>query len=381
MSRIHLSELIAALVVVLIIAVWSVHAQTGQPGTAGSAGTAGTAGAAGRPGVAGAPGQAGPAGIPGTASQAGRPGQPVPGGQSAASQAAIPGQSGASSNFDPAGQRQGQFAPTGQPGNFGQPTNVGPAPGFGRVPATGFFNFNAVNTIAPTPWFTDLGARRQLQLNQLQFDQLTRAYLDAWGRYNESVTGLAPNLAPQERLMRLRALESEFNRDFGRTLDTTITDPRVRQRFNQLNLQRQGFGAFNNAQFQQQLGLTPTQQQRIRLMAHQWNQQMRLLQQQAANNPSVWDEEFNELRQQARQQIAIVLTPQQQQIWPQLVGPYYEFPANMFFDTAGRSAPATSNQRDSQQPVTQQPVPAPPGAISPQDAVQSSQPTSPTPVR
>jgi hypothetical protein len=173
-----------------------------------------------------------------------------------------------------------------------------------------------------------MGARQQLQLNPNQYRQLSRVYENAWEQYQKGLNRLGPNLTDVQRQERMQALQQRFYQTYNRALDSTLTNPQLRQRYNQLNRQYQGFGAFNDPQLQQGLNITPTQQQQLSNMSNQWNQQMEQLRQQAATNPEASLQQFAQMQQQARQQMGSVLTPQQQQNWPQMVGDNYNFPFN-----------------------------------------------------
>jgi hypothetical protein len=328
MNRFVFQLTAAVIATTITAAAWSQQAQTGQPATgAAAAGQAGAAGAAGAATPAGVPGQAGTPNVTGQPAPPGAAAQPGTAGTSGAAQSAIPGQSGTSSTFAPSGQRQGQFTPGGQPAQGGPVQN---------------FNNRSLATfgrVGRVPFFNDPAIRQQLQLSQGQFDQLNRAYADAFTAYNRGFENLNQNLVAQERLRQMQALEGQFNQQFGAALDSTLTDPRIRTRFNQLQSQFQGFGALNNPDFAQSLQLTAGQQQRLRLMANQWNQQMERLLRRNDNDPRL-DDEFQELQLQARQQIESVLNPQQMQVWPQLVGPFYDFPRSAF-----RLPPASDPRR------------------------------------
>jgi hypothetical protein len=130
--------------------------------------------------------------------------------------------------------------------------------------------------------------------------------------------------------MRMLALEQAFDDQFGRSIDTALTDPDMRQRFNQLRMQFRGFGAFNSPQVQQQLNLTPQQQQQFRLLAQDWRQDLGQLNRLYASDPALATERFNMLRQQFDNQLGTVLSAQQLQTWRSMVGEPFAFDATMF---------------------------------------------------
>jgi hypothetical protein len=271
----------------------SAWSQGGQGG-----GTSGTAGASGTSGTAGTSGAGGTAGVTGT------PGSAAGAQGTAAGQTQI----GAGQAQVGVGARgQGQFSAS--PGNF--------------------------DPINPTPFFNDAGARQQLNMNNNQFNQLSRAYQNAYTRYSQGVTGLNRNLTEQQRMQQMQQLRARFNQDFDTSLNTTFSDPQVRSRFNQLNWQFMGPSAFNDPRVRQQLNLTPDQRQQLGRLARAWHQQLAGARPLDPNNPSSMnDQQWIAFRTQYRNQLGTILTPAQQQVYQQLVGQPYDFPVNVYLPPA-----------------------------------------------
>jgi hypothetical protein len=247
-------------------------------------------------------------------------------------------------------------------------------------------NFNGINQ---SPFFADPGVRSQLQLNNRQFNQLNAAYQRAFQRYAQGLAGpdsaavrrqarrsgagatgtaatnrgtgasnrgVGPSNTPigtnpnangatataglnpsdtvaqqqqQQHLARLRQLQNQFFTDFNPALDATFTDPALRQRFNQLNWQFLGVGAFNDPMIQQQLNLTAQQRQQLAALNGAWRRELMNLQRSSRNN--LTQDQLNMLRAQFMNRVNAVLTPQQQQTWTSLVGQPYDFPVSSFF--------------------------------------------------
>jgi hypothetical protein len=114
----------------------------------------------------------------------------------------------------------------------------------------------------------------------------------------------------------------------------------MRQRFNQLGLQFQSFDAFNNPQIQQQLNLTAQQRQQLQTLAAQWRNQLRELQ--TGNRARLTPEQWNALRSQFMNRMNTVLTPEQQQLWAQLIGPTFNFPITAYAPPT--NPPAATNR-------------------------------------
>jgi hypothetical protein len=204
-------------------------------------------------------------------------------------------------------------------------------------------NFNNFG-VGRRPFFADPNVRRQLNLNDNQFNTLNRSYLDAWNNFNRGMTGLNDNLTQQQRAQQMMALQNRFNQDFTGTIDTTFADPQLRNRFNQLNFQFRGAAAFNDPMIRQQLNLTPQQQRDFRRLSAEWRQQLQRLRR-AGNDadPQIAQQQFAQLQQAFQEQMLGVLTPQQQQQWNQVVGTPFAFPQDTFFD---EPPPTNPLQRD-----------------------------------
>jgi len=197
--------------------------------------------------------------------------------------------------------------------------------------ATNDFDFNGVSQV---PFFTDPGARRQLNLNNTQFNSLNTAYQNAFSRYNQAVAGINnnPNLTAAQREAQLQQLQAQFNQNFSGTVNSTLTDPRMQSRFNQLNRQFMGVNTFNDPTIRRQLNLTPDQVRQLRTLSINWRQQMQQLRRGVGNDlGSVNQAQWAQMQQQLAAQINGVLTPEQQRMWAQLTGQPFAFSPNAFF--------------------------------------------------
>lgn len=318
MLRSPIIALAAALLTTLCAPAWSQVAQTGTPAANGpgttAVGTANQAAAAAQTGVPSTPARPG---VPSSPASPGFSSGFVGPNTPAATGAGFGAQSATSSGYNRTGAAYGNAVAQRQTYTPGGAA----AERFNRV----FGNFNTTMYVGPNPWFNDLAIQQQLQLNELQYNQLNQAYQQAWNRYDQAVTSLPANLALAERAAQLQELQNQFNGEFNGSVETALADPQLRERFTQMGVQFQKFNTSRPSQSRAGLGLDLTAEQgrRLRLMANQWVQQMENLRERAAKGQSVTDEDFRDLRAQARQQIAAVLTPTQQQIWQQLVATYY----------------------------------------------------------
>lgn len=191
------------------------------------------------------------------------------------------------------------------------------------------------NSIGQQPWFDNTAVRDQLQLDDKQFNQLNRGYNQAWSQYDKKWGEINSNtdLTPQQRMQQLQQLDSQFYRDFSNTVDSTFTNPGARQRFNELGLQYRGYSAFNDPTLQEQLRLTPEQQQRFDQYNNDWSQRWSRWNTAYPQNQQQVTTQYNDWRNNYWNNINQTLTPQQQQIWNAMTGKQYQFPADAYFQT------------------------------------------------
>jgi hypothetical protein len=241
-------------------------------------------------------------------------------------------------------------------GTAGLGTRAGTARTGVRSPTTNTnapFNFNG---ITQSPFFADPGVRRQLNLNNNQFNTMNGAWQNAFNRFNTAANNLKANtnLSEQQRAQEMARLESQFNRDIGTSVDSTLTNPQLRNRFSQLNRQFMGFNTFNDPAIRQQLNLTPQQLREIRQLNTEWRRQMQAFQQNTGtNNPQASQAAWNQFWAQNGARLNAILTPAQQQQWAQLTGEPFVFSQSSFFpgsttaqrDVNGNLLPNNPSQR------------------------------------
>jgi|GEM_PF-3106783 len=192
---------------------------------------------------------------------------------------------------------------------------------------------NQFNSISQQPWFGNAAVRDQLQMNDTQFNQLNRGYNQAWSQYDKGWGEINSNqkLTPQQRAQQIQQLDSRFYRDLSGSVDATFTSPAARKRFNELGLQYRGYSAFSDPTLQQQLGLTPEQQQRFTQYNSDWNQRWSRWNTTYPQNQQQVTTQYNDWRNGYWNNVNQTLTPQQQQMWNNMTGKQYEFPADVYF--------------------------------------------------
>jgi hypothetical protein len=161
-----------------------------------------------------------------------------------------------------------------------------------------------------TPWYSVNEVRRQMGLTENQFKQLNGNYNRFWTRYNSGVNGLPSNLTPQERMRQHRALSGKFYEDFATANKDVFADPTARQRFQELNWQYRGYGAFQDPAVQQKLNLTEEQQEQFDKYNREWLTQMNKWNQGYGSQRDATMKAFNESRLQNLERIQETLTPE-----------------------------------------------------------------------
>jgi hypothetical protein len=313
---------------------------TGGAGASGSAG-AGASGSAGAGAAATGAGTGGNAGTVGNAGTTGVVGNnPASGAVNPGIQPGANNGVGVGNNFG--ANSRGRFNGTAANNNNAAArtgrNNLGSNNVGSDSETAGVNNGNGFNNggISQTPFFNNPAVRRELNLNDTQFNSLNTAYRNAYNTYNQGVNNLGQNLTPDQRAQEMELLENRFNNSFNSSLDSNLTDTQARLRFDQLNRQYMGLNAFNNSAIQRQLNLTPQQRQQIRSLASQWRDQ------QGTNGGTPNYSQYS-------QQLNSILTPQQQQTWSQLTGSQFSFGSTGSTQNgvgAGAAATGPNSSRD-----------------------------------
>ncbi len=182
------------------------------------------------------------------------------------------------------------------------------------------------------PWFANDGIRRQLKIDDNQYSTLNKTYAEYWAPYNQTVTTLPADLNEAERQRRIQAAYSTFYKNYYDNTAKAFVDADTRNRYNQLNLQYQGYAAFNDPQIQTRLKLTDEQRQNFNRYYTDWNKQMSAYANEYAKDREDVNKQFGDNWKQTRTRINETLTPDQRRIWNEMTGETYDFPADAYFD-------------------------------------------------
>ncbi len=207
-------------------------------------------------------------------------------------------------------------------------------PGQGNQPAAGYRG-----PLGQTPWFGNPNVRQQLGFNDTQFSQMNNAYRQAWSAYQQGLTKMTPNLTPEQRSEQMRTLQQNFYNNFSQSTSGILTDPQMRNRFNQLSYQYRGYDALLDPSVQRDLKFTDEQRQKLNEYNQNWNNSMNELYRDYGTNRDDATRRFTDLQAREQSRINEILTEQQRQSWRQMIGDPYRFQLNQYFPSNNTTRP------------------------------------------
>ncbi len=182
-----------------------------------------------------------------------------------------------------------------------------------------------------TPWFANPQIRKQLQLNDEQFNRLNQSYMQAWQQYNQGINGLDKQLTNEQRMQRMQELNQGLYKRYSTDIDETIADRAARRRFNQMDWQYRGYAAFNDPTIQQQLNLNQEQLLKLQQYQNEWNNQLGIWRKEYSNDREGVAKSFQEARKEVQDRIKSILSPEQRKIWADMVGKPFDFTPDVYF--------------------------------------------------
>jgi hypothetical protein len=202
------------------------------------------------------------------------------------------------------------------------------------------------------PWFANRDVRRQLKIDDDQYNTLNKTYVQYWTPYNQAVASVPADLDEVERQRRIAAAYGTFHKNYYDNTAKVFVDADTRNRYNQLNLQYQGYAAFNDPDVRARLKLTEEQQRKFDRYYSDWNKQMNTYSTEYAKDREGVNKQFGDHWKQSRAQINETLTPEQRRTWNDMTGEAYDFSADDYFDDGedvrdgGRDNPRREEGRD-----------------------------------
>jgi len=188
-----------------------------------------------------------------------------------------------------------------------------------------------------TPWYSNADVRKQLKIDDATYQKLNDRYVEYWTPYNKVVTTTTPTTVSEaERQKQIAEAYGTFNKGINTATTEVITDPQIRDRYNQLHYQYQGYSAFNDPAIRQRLKLTDEQVQAFNKYNTEWNTRMGTYAGEYATDPATVNKSFPENWKQYRERVNTTLTPEQRTAWNEMIGQPYDFPAEVYFGPTGQ---------------------------------------------
>jgi hypothetical protein len=205
-----------------------------------------------------------------------------------------------------------------QPGQVPQTGGVQP----GQVPQTGLGVLTLPQGINQ-PLFLNPAVRRELNITDQQMGPLNNALTQVNERFRDDFNRLG-QLDPRARTDRVQELGRNFNNQF---LDSTksIFNEQQMNRLRQLDLQRNGLGAFTDPTVRQKLNLNDEQLGRLRTLNEQTQKEREDLLRSAGTNRAQVAQRLNDLDRRVWENANSILNDQQRQTWSQMIGNRFNF--------------------------------------------------------
>jgi hypothetical protein len=221
-----------------------------------------------------------------------------------------------------------------------------------------------------SPWFDNDNLRRELELDDDQVERLNDAYGSTWKRLRENQGARSDNngqsrndtqsnatdrlansgrgLDENQGSTRLNEYRDRFDDEFNRSTSDVFRNRQQQERFNQLRLQHQGYGAFNNPALQRQMNLNDTQIRQLQDLNREWDTQMDEFRNSYANDREGTTNRYNDFNRSSRTRFEGILNDQQRQQYNQMTGNQFDFGADARLGNRNTNARANTQARGSQ---------------------------------
>jgi hypothetical protein len=193
------------------------------------------------------------------------------------------------------------------------------------------------------PWFGAEGLQEELELDDDQVRRLNDAYGSTWKQMRANQSDSGNDLDEQARGQRLNEYRDRFDDEFNRSTSDVFRNDTQRNRFNQLRMQYQGYGAFNNPRTRAQYNLNDTQIRQLEELNNEWNNNMNEFRNTYANDREGTTSRFNDYNASARTRFEGILNDQQRQRYGQDTGEQFNFGADAYLRQNGTTRLGTQN--------------------------------------
>lgn len=188
------------------------------------------------------------------------------------------------------------------------------------------------------PWFMNKAVQKRLNLSAPQFERMINIYGQAYYEYQTSLAEIDKDLMPQVRREQAALLYENFLKNFDTSLNSVLTDPDARQRYEELKMQYDGYRAFGDPALQSRMKLSPDQIRQFNQYQNDLDSRYSTLQKQYASDPVGFGPQYERLMLQRQDQINRTLTPEQRQQYESLAGQPYKFTPDFYFSTTSQLA-------------------------------------------
>lgn len=187
-----------------------------------------------------------------------------------------------------------------------------------------------------SPWFSAEGLQDELELDDDQIKRLNDAYGATWKQMRATGADSGRALDEEARSQRTNEYRDRFDSEFAQSTSSVFRTPEQQQRFNQLQTQYQGYGAFDNPRLQRQFNLNDTQYRQLQELRREWDSELEGLRETYATNADEARNRFNGLRSSTDQRFQGILNDKQRQSYNEMTGQPFDFGADTFL--RGRDA-------------------------------------------
>ena len=212
-----------------------------------------------------------------------------------------------------------------------------------------------------SPWFDNDNLRRELELDNDQIKRLNDAYGSTWKRLRENQTDARSNnnnqsnpvrdrlensgrgLDENQRSTRLNEYRNRFDDEFNRSASNVFRNRQQQERFNQLRMQHQGYGAFNNPTLRRQMNLNDTQMRQLQELNQEWDTQMDEFRNSYATDREGTTNRYNDFNQSARTRFEGILNDRQRQQYNEMTGTQFDFGADARLGNRNTNARANAS--------------------------------------
>jgi len=165
---------------------------------------------------------------------------------------------------------------------------------------------------------TNKGVQQELKASDDQVSKLEALAQDMTEKQREQFSKLQ-DVPQDERREKMMALAQTANAEMNKSL-AEILKPAQMKRFQQVQLQQAGLGAFAMPRVQEALKLTDDQKSKIRTINESQGESMREAFQGGQDDRAAMARKVAELRKQGTDKVLAVLTDEQKATWKELTG-------------------------------------------------------------